>query len=367
MTLEDIALQMTPGIGIKGAIHLLETFGSAEAVFSASEDDLRTQAELRDDLIRQILARKGFPPAEKELRHCRRHNIRPIASTDEEYPPLLREIPDYPHLIYVEGNVGALALRTLSVVGTREATPYGQTMCNRLTEQLSERMSDLCIVSGLAFGIDIAAHRAALAAGVTTVAVLPCPLPDILPAQHTAVARDILDSGGALISELHSQSRQNGTAYTARNRIIAALSGGTLVVESGASGGSLITANFANGYFRTVMALPGRATDKSSQGTNHLIRNQKAVLVTSAEEIMEEMNWYCNTEMSRPQRQKVEQTLTAEERKILSLFRGSDPLSVESLRMESGHDAGELAALLLGLELSGAVRQLPGNRYIKTL
>ncbi len=367
MTLEDIALQMTPGIGIKGAIHLLETFGSAEAVFSASDEELRLDARLRDDLIRQIRNRKGFAPAEKEIRHCQRHNIKAIASTDEDYPRLLREIPDYPHVIYVQGNVDALHRRTLSMVGTREASPYGQIMCNRIVEQLSERMSDLCIVSGLAFGIDIASHRAALAAGVSTVAVLPCPLPDILPAQHSAVARDILESGGALLTEIHSQSRLNGTAYTARNRIIAALSAGCLVVESGASGGSLITANFANDYFRTVMALPGRATDKNSAGTNHLIRNNKATLVTSADEIMEELGWYCNTEMSRPERHKVEESLTTEERKILSLFHGSDPLSVENLLAESGCDAGELATLLLGMELSGAVKQLPGNRYIKTL
>ena len=205
MTIEDIALQMTPGIGVKGAVHLLGVFGSARDIFAAAPDELAGEAGLREEIAREIVRRRGFAAAEKELEHCRRNGIAAIASTDPEYPPLLREIPDYPHVLYIKGDTAALSARCLSMVGTRNATPYGQTMCNRLVEGLAAQVPGLCIVSGLAFGIDVAAHRAALAAGVPTVAVLANPLPEVTPAQHTAVARDILDHGGALVTELHSQ------------------------------------------------------------------------------------------------------------------------------------------------------------------
>ena len=236
MTIEDIALQMTPGIGVKGAVHLLGIFGDARGIFAAAPEELAMKAALREDIIRNIVHRKGFAAAEKELGYCRRNSISAIASTDPEFPALLREIPDYPHVLYLKGNAAALSARCVAMVGTRRATPYGQTMCNRLVEGLAAQVPGLCIVSGLAFGIDVAAHRAALAAGVRTVAVLANPLPGVMPAQHTAVARDILDHGGALVTELHSQTRQNGTAYLARNRIIAGLGAGCVVVESPDSG-----------------------------------------------------------------------------------------------------------------------------------
>lgn len=365
MTIEDIALQMTPGIGVKGAVHLLAHFGDARRIFAATAEELVDNAELRPDLARRIVRREGFAAAEKEWKFCERQGIAAIASTDPQYPPLLREIPDYPHVIYVQGRVGALRTRTLSVVGTREATAYGQTMCNRLIEELARRVPGLSIVSGLAFGIDAAAHRAALAAGVPNVAVLPCSLPGVVPAQHAALARDLLDRDGALVSELHSQTRQKGTAYTARNRIIAALSRGCLVVESPAGGGSLITAHFANDYDRTVMALPGRACDKSSMGVNCLIRNHKAQMILSAEDIVREMNWDLESEPAQLRSEAPSVPLTLEESRLLECFTTSDPLSVELLRQTSGYDPGALASLLLGLELSGALRQLPGSRYVK--
>ena len=252
------------------------------------------------------------------------------------------------------------------MVGTRRATPYGQTMCNRLVEGLAAQVPGLCIVSGLAFGIDVAAHRAALAAGVRTVAVLANPLPGVMPAQHTAVARDILDHGGALVTELHSQTRQNGTAYLARNRIIAGLGAGCVVVESPDSGGSLATAHCADGYDRSVMAVPGRATDGMSSGTNHLIRNRKAQLVMTADDIVRELMWDLGPEPAAFREKPSTPELTPDEAGLLGCFRTDDPLAVETLAELSGLDPGELAALLVGLELAGAVRQLPGNRYVKT-
>ena len=170
MTLEDIALQLTPGIGVKGAAHLLEVFGSAEAIFNASADELVFKARLRADLAQAIVRKKGFAAAEREILYCRRHGVGAVASTDPEYPALLREIPDYPHVLYFMGNLSALSDHCISIVGTRDATPYGQQMCNRLIEGLAERIPRLTVVSGLAFGIDIAAHHAAMAAEARSVA-----------------------------------------------------------------------------------------------------------------------------------------------------------------------------------------------------
>lgn len=365
MTIEDIALQMTRGIGVKGAVHLLETFGDARNIFNAPLDELILRAELKPEIARNLIQKQAFHDAEREISYCRRHGITPIASTDPEYPPLLRETPDYPAVIYVIGESRALSARCLSMVGTRQATPYGQTMCNRLVDGLAERVPSLTIVSGLAFGIDVAAHRAALAARVPTVAVLANSLPEVTPAQHAGVARDILAQGGALVTELHSQSRQKGNFYLARNRIIAALSAGCIVVESPDSGGSLVTAHYADGYNRSVMAVPGRATDRSSAGTNHLIRNRKAQLVMDADDVIRELMWDFGEDPATFQPRVATPSLTPDEERLLGLFPESDPLSLETLTERSGLNPGELAVLLVGLELSGAIRQLPGNCYMK--
>ncbi len=365
MTVEDIALQMTPGIGVKGAVHLLEVFGDARKIFAASEAELIERAQLRPSAARHIVQRKGFADAEREIGYCRRNGIAAVASTDPEFPPLLREIPDYPHVIYVKGNVEALSARCLSIVGTRNATPYGQVMCNRLVEGLAERVPGLCIVSGLAFGIDVAAHRAAIATGTPTVGVLANTLPGVVPTQHTAVARELLAHGGALVTELHSQSKQTGDFYLARNRIIAALSTGCIVVESPGSGGSLVTAHLADSYDRTVMAVPGRATDRTSAGCNHLIANRKASLVMTAEDVVRELMWDLGPDPARLRPKAPEPQLTKDEADLLGRFRTDDPVSAETLAGLTGLDPGELSALLLGLEIAGTIRQLPGNRYMK--
>ena len=294
---------------------------------------------------------KSHPEAERELRHCRRHGITPLASTDDAYPALLREIPDYPHVLYIKGNAEVLSQRCLSMVGTRRISTYGQRLCDELVRGLT-RIPQVVVVSGLAFGVDVACHRAALAAGIPTVGVLANPLPDVTPAQHTSVALDMIERGGALISELHSQSKQRGTFYLARNRIIAGLSAGTVVIESPASGGSLATAHYADGYDRTVMAPPGRTTDANSFGTNSLIRNRKALLIRSADDIAEELQW--EFALSRDEKTAPAPTpeLTAEEREVLSLL-GDEPRTLAELIAASGRDYAALSVLLMGLELAG--------------
>ncbi len=364
MTIEDIALQFTKGVGGKTTRHLLDVFGSAEAIFSVGKSELMQRAEIREDIAQNIVSKGGFAPAEREIKHCIKNNIIALASTDEHYPKLLKECDDSPHVIYIKGSVEALNMRSLSIVGTREATPYGLTMCERLVEGLSERVPNLSIVSGLAYGIDVAAHRAALAHKLTTVAVVANALPDVKPSPHHAIAEQILRDGGALLSEASSQTKDSGRMFVPRNRIIAALSSGTLVVESGYSGGSIHTAQFASSYNRVVMAVPGRVTDKCSVGTNTLIRNREAQLVLSVEDIIRELMWDLDADVgAKPKAQPTR--LTNDELKLLELIPQGEAIAIELIFERSDLDMGAVSALLIGMELDGVVRQLPGNRYIK--
>lgn len=367
MKIEDLALVMTRGLGAKGVVHLLDVYGDAESVFGASERDLIERAELREDVARAIAERSGWRAAEREAEHCLRHAITAVASTDAEYPALLREIPDYPHIIYVRGDVGALSRRCISMVGTRRMTPYGERACAELIAGLAKRVPDLCIVSGLAFGVDSAAHRAALLNNTPTVAVVANPLPGVTPIQHTALAEDIIARGGAVVTELSSSTPQKGCYYISRNRIIAALGCGTVVVESHAGGGALTTAQFADDYNRSIMAVPGRMFDSASGGTNHLIRSRRAQLVASADDIINELMWELDVPMGASVGVAPTLDLTPDEKGLLCCFRTSDPLSVSELMELSGMQSGELSVLLMSLELAGAVRLLPGNRYEKLL
>lgn len=370
MNIEDIALTMVQGLGVKGVVHLLECFGSAERVFAQTADSLVSEAELRDDVARNVLSRKAFDNARRELEYCRRHGITPVASTDPEYPQIMRETDDYPHVIYVTGSVAALSMRTISLVGTRRMTPYGERACNTLIGGLAGQLPDLCIVSGLAYGIDAAAHRAALLNNVPTIAVVANPLPEVTPTAHTDLARDIVAHGGAIISELPSCTKQNGSFFISRNRIMAALGYGTVVVESAASGGSLATAKFADGYNRSVMAVPGRITDTFSAGCNLLIRNRKAQAVLSAEDIVAEMMWdldIASPSVAVNRNSEIFGSLMPVEQELLQLFGNADTLSSSELAERSGMNIGRLSALLMSMEIAGAVRQLPGNMFEKLI
>lgn len=365
MQVEDLALVFTPGLGLKGVAHLLACFGSAERIFAASEAELREVGGLREDAVRNLTSRTGFREAQREIAYCREHGIWSLASTDAEYPTLLREANDYPHVLYGIGEKEALQGPCLSIVGTRDFTPYGERVCGYLIRELAERIPDLVIVSGLAFGIDSICHRLALECGLRTVGVIANPLPQVTPAQHGHLAREMVERGGAVITELPSSTKQNGSFYVPRNRIIAALSEGLVLIESAASGGSLLTAQYADGYNRTVMATPGRVGDRTAQGPNTLIRNRKAQMVLSAEDVIRELMWDVHLKSVR-ERQKVEQApLTRDEEGLLGCFRTDDPLTVAELRELSSLDMATLTALLISLELAGRIRQLPGNRYEK--
>ncbi len=365
MPLKDIALSFVPQLGVRGVAYLIEYFGSAEAVYAASKDELVEGAMLREEVAKNILDNCGMREAEREMNYCRRNGITPVAATSPLYPRLLRETDDFPAVLYVCGNVEALNSRMVAFVGTRKMSSYAQLMCDRLVSELKEVVSDVTIVSGLAYGVDGACHRAAIACGATTVGVLANPLPQISPSAHERMAAEFISRGGAIVSELSSQTKQNGRYFIPRNRLIAGMSAGTVVVESPESGGSLSTAAFADGYNRTVMAVPGRVTDANSRGCNLLIRNRKAQIVLSGRDIARELMWDLELEtINETQHEKL--PLADDESRLLAYF-DSEPLSIDVLQQRSSLSLGELSLTLMNLELSGAIRALPGKRYEKII
>ena len=365
MKIEDIALTFISRLGVRGIVHLLDIFGTAEAVFAADAGTLVGRAELSESIARRIAAKEGFREAERELKYCEKHRIRPIASTDDDYPQMmLRGTSDYPHVIYVQGDASVLNRRTISIVGTRRCSAMSDAACLKIVGGLAERIPDLTVVSGLAFGVDSQAHRAAVACGVPTVAVIPDVLPDVTPTAHRALADDILAHGGALVSELNSATRRNPALYLIpRNRIIAALGEGLLVVESPLKGGSLVTAEMADSYSRTVMALPGRPSDIHSAGCNALIRRNIAQLVCSAGDIIETLGWQAAPYAQFAAEPSAAEPLTDDERRIVATLAGGEALDPDSIAVRAGMDIGTVLSTLMLMELGGAVRALPGNIY----
>ena len=365
MILDDIALTFIPQLGVRGIVHLLEIFGDAASIFSASEQELVGQAELRGDIARSIVRKQGYDEEERELRYCEKHGIRTISSCSADYSERLRFTTDYPHVLYTIGSAACLkAERTLSIVGTRRMTPYGERICNEILEVVAEKFPDTVIVSGLAYGADAAAHRAALRHGLRTVGVIANALPGISPAANTTLARNMVEQGGAVITEVSSQTPQNGNLYIPRNRIIAGLAEGLLILESPAGGGSMHTARAADGYSRTVMAVPGRGTDSMSVGTNWLIRTGMAQLVSTAEHLFESMDWHPADAV--PEKLYInEREFNEKELRILAAIDESDGTPLDKIIERSGYGAGEVVAALLELELSDIVCQLPGKIYEK--
>ncbi len=364
MIIDDIALTLQPHVGPRTATHLLQCFGSAEAIFSASEAELIERAELRRDIAAAIVRKPMHRQAEKELKHCERNGIIVIPSTSELYPPLLGECGDYPHVVYYRGDTAALGRRMLSMVGTRRATSYGQKMCDKLVGEMGRMFPDLVIVSGLAFGIDATCHRAAIAAGLATGGVLADTLTEIYPADHARLAEEMVRRGGGILSEYHSGHKNKGVTFVPRNRIIAGMSLGTVVVESPLKGGSMITANMADGYERCVMAVPGRVGDLAAEGTNELIKSNKARMVCSAADIVRELMW--DVPESRVAAAERDMSgLSKDAAGLLGCIPDEGAISIDGLADVSGLTASELAALILELEFEGFVRLGPGKSYEK--
>lgn len=354
-----LALTRVPGVGNINGRALVEYAGSASAVFSMPAGKLQRVEGIGQKTVQQLKTAADFTWAEQELAFARKHGIRVITLRDEAYPYRLKECPDAPLVLYAKGETDLNPAHTLAIIGTRHATPYGKSVCEEIVAGLSRY--GVQVISGLAFGIDICAHRAALENGLSTVAVLAHGLDKLYPAQHRETAKKMLENG-ALLSDYPGGTLPDKQNFPKRNRIVAGMADATLVIESAEEGGAMITATLASGYHREVLAVPGNVSSQYSQGCNKLIRNQVAQLVSSAEDIVQVLGWNSDA-AAAPRQAKLPVGLEADEMLLYNYLQAKGEVGIDLILAESGLDPGSLAALLLALECKGVLRTLPGKRY----
>lgn len=362
MLIYDIALTMIPEIGNIRGRRLIEVFGSAEAAMKVAAEDIAEQTEIPFSAVSKLVNNSIFPEAEAELKFTRENGIKVITFSSVEYPERLKECCDAPLVLYVRGDIDFNSDWWISMVGTRKSTSYGRNVTDNIVRGIAEACPQAVIVSGLAYGTDISAHLAAMDNGLKTVAVLGNPLSTMYPASHEEYADRIVASGGALVSEFHSKFPIQPNNFLRRNRIIAGLSSGTIVVESAARGGSLSTANYAHGYFRDVMAVPGRVGDPVSEGTNGLIVRQKAAMVRNAKDVFDTLNWDFEPRKRRsaPAEQELFVKLRPEEQAVYDAL-SSDTVSFDDLAVRANMPSYRISSLLFEMEMAGLVRVRPGN------
>jgi DNA processing protein len=357
-----IALTMIPSVGPVTARALINTYGTAGAVFSENPDTLRSLGKTGEMLAGSIRSAALLKQADREMEFLERYRIRALWFQEKEFPGRLNHCHDGPVLIYVRGNQDLNVKKCLSVVGTRRATGYGIDQCRSIIRDLAELVPGLVIISGLAFGIDVTAHRAALDFGLPTVAVLGHGLATVYPTRHRETARRIAGQG-ALVTDFDFAMRPERNHFLRRNRIIAGMSDATLVVESPSRGGALVTADIAFSYQRTVLAVPGRTIDLRSGGCNRLIKTDTAALTETAADVIRHLNW---EPAGIPQKKHEPSLFPAEEIQVRVLLEsllenpGSTP---ENLCQRTGMPVREVLVTLLELEMKGTVACSPGNLY----
>ncbi|MBC9930736.1 DNA-processing protein DprA [Chitinophaga qingshengii] len=357
--LYQIALTRIPLIGDVIIRKLLDTFGTASAIFRARQrelENIETVGSVRANAIRRF---RDFAQAEKEISFIEKYHIRPLFCTDTDYPQRLHHCYDGPSLLYYKGSASLNAARMVSIVGTRRPSAYGRRMCRQLTRELAA--AQVTVVSGLAYGIDILAHETALEAGTPTIGVLAHGLDRIYPAAHKTTAVAMMAQGGLLTDFMsgHLPDRQN---FPKRNRIVAGICDATVVIESGIQGGSLITADLAGGYNRDVFCIPGRADDPQAAGCNHLIKNNKAMLISGAADIIQMMGWETQAKPAVIQQELFLQ-LSDNEQKLMPLFREKSPRHLEELYLLTGLTGSQVAEAVFNLEMRSVLKSLPGQRY----
>ncbi|MDR0714047.1 MAG: DNA-processing protein DprA [Bacteroidales bacterium] len=361
-----IGIGLIPGIGDIIAKKLIAYCGGAEAVFREKKGALMKIPGIGKGLAQAISLQDVLKKAEKEIDFIHRHKISYAYYLDDNYPRRLTNCPDSPVIFFYKGAVDFNHPKIASIVGTRQATPHGKDLCNRLVDDLCRRNHHPVIVSGLAYGIDICAHRAALRNHLPTIAVLGHGMSQIYPAAHAETAREIVREGGALLTEFLSDSPIDRNNFIRRNRLIAGLSDFTAVVESGQKGGALVTADIANSYNRDVFAFPGRLSDTYSAGCNWLIKTHRAALLQSVEDIEYLMNWdreVAGGKTAAPVQPEIFPPLSPQEENVLKRLREIKESSIDELCFSLKMPVSEVSIILLNLELAGSVRSLPGKLY----
>lgn len=363
----SIALTKLKGLNLLNARTLLDTMGSATEVFLHRNEILdvlpHASQRLRDALHH---VDDALRVAEKEMEFIEQKHLRVFTLNDENYPQRLKECEDAPLVLYQCGTANLNSPHIISVVGTRKCSTYGREICANFIADLKRYYPDTVIVSGLAYGIDICAHHAALENGMSTVGVLAHGLDNIYPSMHRKTAIDMIHQGGGLLTEYTTQTQPEKMNFVSRNRIVAGLCDACVVVESSERGGSLITAELALNYNREVFAFPGRVYDDISRGCNNLIRRQQATLLTDAADLLEVMGWA--NPLSASTKNKVVQQdlfpdLSDEEKMLVNTLKGVDDKHVNQMAIEAEMPYARASMLLFDLEIRGIVQALGGARY----
>ena len=357
-----IAFSLIKGMSIETAVDILNAIGSEERFFSMSEKELTAVAQLSSKVFSRSYRDGILEKARRESEYISKNNIRAIYYTDNDFPFRLKSVADAPLLVYAVGDCNLNASKAVSIVGTRHATAYGIRVCRELVLSLKEELGDdLLIVSGLAYGIDITAHKAALEVGLPTVAVMAHGLDMIYPAQHRSIAVDIAKRNGCILTEYMSRTRIHRSNFLARNRIIAALSDCTVVVESALKGGALVTANIASSYSRDVFAFPGRVGDEYSAGCIRLIYKNVATVISGSDDLIDAMRWEKIPHVAIEPELFVE--LNAEEKMIYDFMSDKDFVNIGELCGHLKIPVHKILGMLMELEYKGIIQTMPGNQY----
>ncbi|KQS26928.1 DNA-processing protein DprA [Dyadobacter sp. Leaf189] len=359
-----LALVQTPGVGSVTIRQLISYCGSASKVFDADYKKLIKIPGVGDKVVKAVLAKSELDWAEKEYIRCNKELIDLHFFTDQTYPLRLKPLYDAPIVLYSKGEIDFNAKRAVGVVGTRQISEYGKAVTETIVRDLEPY--NALVVSGLAYGVDITAHRACIKHNLPTIGVMASGLDVIYPATHKRTAEEMQINGG-IVTENTLQTKPDFMRFPARNRIIAGLSDVVIVVESGKKGGSLITVEFAQNYHRDVYAVPGMIGNNQSEGCNMLIRDHKASIFTSVEDLATALNWTMNNDPTsvmeqRPQHISFE-GFTQDEGQVLSMLKQKGPTQIDELAWQSGLHLNKLATLLLNLEFQGMIRSLPGKKY----
>ena len=354
-----LALQRIEGVGDIMAKKLLTHLGNAEAIFKEKSAHLSKIDGVGSVLLQNLKDKTVFEKASQELEFIGSNDINVAYFQDENYPERLKHCIDGPVLLFTAGNINLKNKRIISIVGTRQITSYGTEFCRKLIEDLAAL--DPIIVSGFAYGVDIVAHQCAMEKNLQTIGVLAHGLNQIYPKTHKKYVAKMEQNGG-FMTEFWSSSNPDKENFVRRNRIVAGMTEATIVIESADRGGSLITANIANDYNRDVFAVPGRITDKYSQGCNNLIKTQKANLLTSAADLIYILNWDIETKL-KPVQKQLFVSLDADEQKVYDylLKTGKELMDIIALRCD--FPIHKISGMLLNMELKGVIRPLPGKLF----
>jgi len=356
----QIALTLVPTIGDVRAKALVSHFGNAADIFSARISQLQKIEGIGFAQASAIKHFKDFKRIEDEIAFIEKFKVTPLFMTDAAYPKRLLNCYDSPCLLYYRGNADLNKNNIVGIVGTRNHSDYGKQQCEKLVDDLKNE--SVLIVSGLAFGIDSIAHKAAVKHQLPTVGVVAHGLDRMYPAENKALAKQMMEHGG-LLSDFMSGTDPDKQNFPSRNRIVAGMADAVVVVESGEKGGSLITAELANSYNKDVFAFPGKVTDSKSEGCNYLIKNNKASLITGASDLLDLMNWSNHNKPVPKKQRELFIELTPEEKKITEILQVQGTAQIDELYVKTGFSSSVVAKALLMLEMQGVVVSLPGKVY----